>query len=1128
MNKERYQRMTEIFHEAADLEGKKRESFLDEACKGDQELRCEVELLLNHDDPEDDALLDKRPEIGCELLSGMSAFGSGVIEGYMPQLSHLEQIGPYRIIEQIGEGGMGLVFLAEQDHPRRRVAIKMIRPGLLSPGLLKRFRFEADVQGRLKHQGIAQIYDANEIQTDAGPLPYLVMEYVEGDQLKSYVKKHHCNVREQLELVARISEAVHHAHQNGIVHRDLKPENVIVIKSAEKTEAGIAREFARLGQPKILDFGVARATDSDVQVTTMQTDVGQLIGTLTYMSPEQVEGDSSKLDERSDIYALGVILYELLAGRPPLDLKEKSIPEAGRMIREEEPTRLGSLKTDFRGDIDTIAYKALEKDRERRYSSALTLATDIRRHLANKPIFAHPPSTLYQFKKFAKRNKGLMAGLVLSFLVLLAGIVFSLSFALRAIKGEAEAKRAAYRFSITAADAISDTNPYRALKHLEKIPAEFRSWEWRHLFARINAHVSEWKGECSGVVFRSDGRLVLPQVRDGAIELKEIPTGDLLAVFRAPEKLSHPVLSPLGARLATLAEAEKKLIIWDTETKMRLKVIPVPAPDIKKIRLSPSGSYITYVSTSTGLNVIETATGKQVLQAPLDSALSNLTFDPTEARFAMATQSRLYLYTVTGERLLKRNTWSMETQIAYSPDGTRLALGEHNRLVRILDASTFEQIDALYGHSDDVTALSFFPDGRRLASISIDGSVLLWNIETARAERAYIGFSRGVRPRTLLLSTDGKTMAATHFGGIRIFALEQEARRLLKGHLRYVYHVTFSPDGRLLASSGFNEKARLWNGVTGEPLAEFKTHNPHRSFSFTPDGSRLLVSNMGSLSFWDPVAGLPVTEARTEMDGLSFDSYLDYFSIAADGAKMSPDAGERIVLSPDRTLLAVGTHSKTYGPASRELAPGSEEILIKDPATDRIIRRIGKFDCGVLSVAFSPDGAKLASGLKSGFIYIWNFATGEELALMKGHTSAVYSIDYSPDGTRIVTGGNDGMIILWDAETYEQVLVLSGHTSYVHSVCFSPDGTLIASGSGDGTVRMWDSVPPADRWRDLQKDKDMQGEACALLDRLLKKLGDPLDVADYLRADDSISDDLRRVACLELLKRSSAEATGKK
>jgi eukaryotic-like serine/threonine-protein kinase len=342
------------------------------------------------------------------------------LAGGPPPAGYTGRIGPgpfgrYTVMRLVGVGGMGEVYEAQQDNPARRVALKIIRPELLSPDLARRFDHEARVLGRLQHPGIAQIFEAGRAEAPSGVHPYFAMEYVEGLPLTTYARERGLSVRQRLELFLKVCDAVEHAHRKGVIHRDLKPGNILV--GAD-------------GQPRVLDFGVARTTDSDVQATSLQTDVGKLVGTLPYMSPEQVAGDPDALDTRSDVYALGVVLYELLGGRAPYELAPGRVYEAARIIRETDPAPLSSIDRVFRGDIDTIVGKALEKDRGRRYQSVGDLAGDVRRHLENEPIVARPASAAYQLSKFARRHRGLAAGLAAAVVASVLGGAACLAFAL--------------------------------------------------------------------------------------------------------------------------------------------------------------------------------------------------------------------------------------------------------------------------------------------------------------------------------------------------------------------------------------------------------------------------------------------------------------------------------------------------------------------------------------------------------------------------------------------------------------------------------------------------------------------------------------------------------------------------
>jgi eukaryotic-like serine/threonine-protein kinase len=357
-------------------------------------------------------------------------------------------IGHYRITGIIGRGGMGVVYEAEQEQPKRPVALKVINPGVTSEHAIRRFEHEAQILGLLQHSGIAQVYEAGTFDLGAGVQPFFAMEYVRGVPLTQYAERNKLSTHARLELIVKICRAVQHAHQKGVIHRDLKPGNILVTDE---------------GEPKVLDFGVARATDSDIHTTTLQTDVGQLIGTIPYMSPEQAGGDPTELDTRSDVYALGVVAYELLAGRLPYNVQQKMVHEAVRIIREDEPTRLSSINRTLRGDVEIVIGKALEKEKDRRYQSALDFASDIERYLNDEPIVARPPSVAYQFRKFARRNKALVGGVAATFIVLLAGLIAATTLYLQAEEARAEA--------VTARDAEAEQRRIAEEREREAVAA---------------------------------------------------------------------------------------------------------------------------------------------------------------------------------------------------------------------------------------------------------------------------------------------------------------------------------------------------------------------------------------------------------------------------------------------------------------------------------------------------------------------------------------------------------------------------------------------------------------------------------------------------------------------------------
>lgn len=398
MNSGRHDRVSQLFLEAIGLPPDERHAFLEEHCAGDIELIREVEELIEHDTRPaavDNPVIDR-----AFSESAMAATSRD------PQIP--KRIAQYDIVDILGRGGMGVVYRARQTNPSREVALKVVHPYVTSATLSRRVEFEAQVLARLQHPGIAQIFEAGTDHLESRPLSFFAMELVDGVPIDKYVREKRLSTGDRLALLMKVCDAVHHAHQKGVIHRDLKPANILVTPS---------------GLPKVLDFGIARVTDADIKTTTLRTNVGQLVGTIAYMSPEQVSGRPDDIDTRSDVYALGVLAYELLTGSLPYDLENKTVPDAAQIIRDHDPTMLGTIDRGYRGDIEVIIGKALEKDKARRYASVAEFSSDMDRHLRSEPIAARRPSMMYQLGKFARRNTALVGGVAVAFVLLVASVL---------------------------------------------------------------------------------------------------------------------------------------------------------------------------------------------------------------------------------------------------------------------------------------------------------------------------------------------------------------------------------------------------------------------------------------------------------------------------------------------------------------------------------------------------------------------------------------------------------------------------------------------------------------------------------------------------------------------------------
>ncbi|MBK8097794.1 MAG: serine/threonine protein kinase [Planctomycetes bacterium] len=403
MNPERYARARELFLLALETPPADLAAVLEAHGGGDPELRVEVLALL------------AQHRAGASFLERPASSALSV--------SLTAQVPGYRLLDLIGEGGMGVVYRAEQEHPRRIVALKLVRPGFATPRTMRRFEHEAEVLARLQHPAIAQIHAAGQADGGAGPQPFFAMEYVAGQPLTTWADRRRLEVRARVELLARVCDGVQHAHQKGVVHCDLKPANILVDEA---------------GQPRILDFGIARLVEEN-PLATQQSAAPQILGTLAYMSPEQAAGDRHAVDTRSDVWALGVIGYELLTHRLPVDTSAMDLLPALAALRSQLPVPMDRHDRALRGDLTTIVHKALQHDRDQRYASAAGLAGDLRRWLRHEPILARPASAWYTARTFARRHRSLVLASAVVAATLLVAIVGTATGMLQAQAAERRA-----------------------------------------------------------------------------------------------------------------------------------------------------------------------------------------------------------------------------------------------------------------------------------------------------------------------------------------------------------------------------------------------------------------------------------------------------------------------------------------------------------------------------------------------------------------------------------------------------------------------------------------------------------------------------------------------------------------
>jgi len=1065
-------RALELFRAALELDAGERDAFLAAGCGDDAELRAEVDALVRADAAERSPLDGGLPGPGPWDGATAEAWrGNGPGEPDAPL--HLpERIGGFRITGLIGRGGMGLVYAAEQDAPRRRVALKVVHPSLLSTDARRRFRREAELLGRLQHPGIAQIHAAGEDDLGSGPQPYFVMERVDGVPLLEFATSRALDVRARVELVRLVCAAVHYAHERGIVHRDLKPENVLVQAD---------------GTPKVLDFGVARAQDAEQALTTFRTDAQRVIGTLEYMSPEQAAGSSSLLDARSDVFALGVVLFQLLSGELPHDLAGRSLPAALQVVQEVEPRRLGSVDARLRGELETIVGKALAREPRLRYPTARALADDLGRYLRDEPIRARPTSAIYQLRKLARRHKSLFAGVAVAFLALVVALVVSIDRTRRAVVAEERARRESSRAAVIGAGAaLEATDPLLAVELLEGVPEEHRAWEWHFLASRVDASLGSLDvggdvlalhldpaGEVLTTVTAS-GRLVR-RVLDGGREVESRPLGVAdLAPGSAPTLRAAAVSADGGTLVATLGTEEPRLVAWRLDDPASGRALALDARPGHTLAVDPTGCWAAWIADNR-LRWCDLASGALRTSRARGAYLSARSCCALSAdAVAVGSQNGVIeLQRLTGASdepiVVRTASRAPVLGLAFSPDGTRLAAAAGDGVVHLLDAGTGAELQRWQGQGGTRHAVAFSPDGAWVLSTTEDRAL---RVRDARTGADVATLHAASRPIRSFATAAGTTRFATFSeDGVvdRWDVARQLAARVLRAHESFVYAVDHARDGSLFLSAGWDRKLLVWEPGATRPRLTIPLRGRAYDAAFSPDGARIAATGGGkgidlfAAATGDLLATVQGVPARGRVCWSPDGRRLLLVSELSDGVDVV-DAASATVLrrlgfedrgttacaaSPDGALFAVGH--------------GDGSITLWDAERLVLRRRLDGHRERVHDLAFDSAGRRLASGSRDCTARVWDAVRGDELFALDAQSSPVWSVAFSPDDRRVVTGSDDGLVRVFDAADGALVARLRGHEEYVYAASFSPDGTRLTSGSGDGTVRVWDAVPLRER-----------------------------------------------------------------
>ncbi|WP_165228642.1 protein kinase domain-containing protein [Aquisphaera insulae] len=1054
-----------------------------------------LEALERGEEPDRAAIMGREPELAAELASFFAnldhldrhapdvlPFPASTrhltpgspdtrrhppIDEPRPAPGTIRYFGDYELIDVIAEGGMGIVYRAKQVSLNRVIALKMIRAGRLATrDDLMRFRLEAEAAARLDHPNIVPIHEIGEQEGHH----YFSMKLVEGASLAAWMGRFRGEPRAAAKLVADIARAVHYAHRHGILHRDLKPANVLL--------AGRASDSPAQWTPVVADFGLAKSMVDEGAAGLTTT--GSVVGTPGYMAPEQAEGKSRTVTTAADVHALGAILFELLAGRPPF--RGESVMATLRLVREQDAPRLRTIDPRIPRDLETIAAACLEKSPGDRYPSAEALAEDLEHWLADRPIRARRASLPERIARWTRRRPAVAASLALTAIASLA-IILAVrgqaaadraerdrqSEASRRIQAEAglgQAARASASELIAAAErAWEQDDPIRADAILDHCPGPLRNWEWRHLRRRFHSELATLRGH----------------------------NGFLCSTSFKPD----------GTQVTCVGEPAG-LFLWDAQAGRAIRRIPGHDGTSYGLAFDRSGTRLAVARAAGSVGVYDLADGSTIA-------------------------------------VLNGHTgWA--AGVAFSDDGTRLASSGEDGTVRLWNlmlgpAASIAPDRVFRGHEGPVLGVAFSPDGKSLASAGQDGTVRIWSVDGAgegstTVFRGHSGVVRAVafHPRDPVVASAGEDRR------VRVWDAKTGAERLsFDGFGNRVDGLVFSPDGLRIATGCLDRSVRIWDARTGAPLASFHGHAaPVFSVRFSPDGRRLASASQDAcIKVWDlenepgervlspsPFAASG-SEAPSWVGGLAF--HPSGSTLAVGGSKRSlavwdlntgavrrePPSGWYATLavrySPDGRLLAIagtdrrlrlrdaatleeiaavdepeeGIASLAFDPTGSILATGGGDplrvvqapsgkmpaadgrprsIAVRDAATGSTLRSLTGPIGSIHALAFTRKGDRLLSAGSDGLIRVWDHVGGQLVRTLGPAKDAqpIHALAIRPDDRVVAAAGAEGTVELWDLDAGLHLQTLAGHTNWILALAYLPDGSRLASAGGDRVIRVWD------------------------------------------------------------------------
>ncbi len=966
------------------------------------------------------------------------------------------RIGRYTIEARIGIGGMGTVYVARQDRPKRKVALKLLRTSSATGNLRRRFEREAEILGRLRHPGIAEIYEAGTHDSELGPVPYFALEYIpEAKSITRYADEAKLGVHERVELLVQVCDAVAEAHRHGIVHRDIKPSNVLV--GAD-------------GAPKLIDFGIARWIDDPDAAGTIATQLGDLLGTLHYMSPEQFDGSGPGPNAASDVYSLGVVAYELVAGRLPYPVSHSNAARISELVRTHVPEPLTRVKVGWRA-LDDVVQIALAQAPTDRYRDAAELAADLRRAVAGEPVRARRSQRIHRLRTLAWRSRRAVPWLAAT-----GAAAAALAIAMRPadtrvpeapVEG-ASVNDDAYGHHIAAAErALAANDLARAKVELGACAVEQRGWEWHRLLAQVDRSLQVVTLGSPVHTLQHDPTrgLLVATTEEGTVHALRAKAGtpvpELQPAWRVAlaEELMATTIDPprglvyvgdatglvhrlrlddgsdagsfgtRGSAVASMALWGRELLVsrragaierWDPDALARISSVDV---EHEPLVLTPAEDTVFAAWNSWGVDEVDPRNGVTVRTFPATEGVEAILvdgdvlyiagWDDRITAFDRRARGEPRLFAVEPDGLLDIVELDDETLVTAGRDGA----------IAIWDTAAGKQRQRLRGHDFGVDALALGGDGRWLASASLDGTVRTWDVHAPPIDRVLVGVEEKVQ--------------GVAFAGDRVIA------------------ATGPQWGRL-----DNDAVRAWSVADGSVLATVTDHAlTVDAIAVSGDGGTVVTGSRDGVVHVRATADLSVREVLQAHEGpvrvLAFVDDATFVSGGEDGSVAWWSTDGRELGQGD---AGVGAIADAVGTAHGVVVGGKGGLAKLGPTT--AAQPFGTFT-NVTALARAPDET-IVVGRDDGTLA--RIELGDATTRWSAPTfgRAITDVAVSPDGSRIATSSQDYRIRLYDADTGEFLLTVGVHESVATSVAFSPDGRTIASGGFDRVVRLWHAPTGSD------------------------------------------------------------------